>query len=75
MKTHIGEGSGEPFRFSRLGKQSGFARVRNQASVYGSADRNEALASLSTDGGQRDKSLFHLTAVRFLKSEPIRASD
>jgi hypothetical protein len=28
--SHFGEGSGELFRFSRIGKQSGFARVRNR---------------------------------------------
>ncbi len=47
--------------------------IKSQASVYGSADRNEALASLSTEGSQRDKSLFHLHCVRFLRSGVRRA--
>ena len=46
------------------------------AELLSNEAREEAIASsnspyrkrLKTEGGQRDKSLFHLTGVRFLKS-------
>ena len=69
ITTHIGEGSGRVARVLREAETpdlepSGSPACPPQISLkFGRVKK-----ILETEGCQRDKSLFHLTAIRFLKS-------